>query len=278
MAEKWNGIFRVGGFPILAVILASCGGGGDGPGQCYSPTFAVCSAVGVGRSFPDAPLSAGLYKGISSDGRAVANLMLDDHSFYAVYSAPNSPSIVGGAFHGTVKTDGVAGTDGGTFTSTDAVGTSADVTGTQLASVSGTYRTKQTLNGTVKYPSLPLSIPFSANYDANFELAPDISTITGNYAGSYAMGTGAEKETLAVDGNGTISGSSASGCTFSGTIQKGSSGRPNAVTITYGGFPCRFAGATANGISYFDPTSKTLYAIGSIPGQSTEIVAIGIKQ
>jgi hypothetical protein len=150
--------------------------------------------------------------------------------------------------------------------------------GTQLAAVTGTYRTKQVLNGAINYAGFAQSISFSANYNANFELAPDISTIAGNYSGSYAMGTGAETITFAVDGNGTISGKGASGCTFSGTIQKGSSGRPYAVTVTYGGFPCRLPGAAASGISYFDPTSNTLFAIGSIPGQNTEMVAIGTKQ
>jgi hypothetical protein len=278
MTEQWKRIYRAGSFPVFAVILASCGGGGDGPGKCYSPTGAVCSAVGVDRSFPEPLLSAGLYKGISSDGRAVASLILDNNSFYTVYSGINSSSIVGGAVRGTARTDGTPGTDGGKFTSTDAVGTSADVTGTQLAAVTGTYRTKQLLNGVVNYAGLARSISFSANYSANFELTPDISTIAGNYSGSYAMGMGAEPATFEIGGNGTISGRSASGCTLSGTIQQGASDRPYAVTVTFGGFPCRLPGATASGISYFDRTSNTLYAVGSIPGQNTEMVAIGTKQ
>lgn len=230
MAEKLNGIIRASGFPILAVILASCGGGGDGPGKCYSPTGAVCSAVGVDRSFPEPLLSAGLYKGISGDGRAVANLMLDDHSFYTVYSAINSPSIVGGAVHGTVRTDPKPGTDGGEFASTDAVGSSADVPGKQLAAVSGTYRTKQVLSGNIAYAGLGQPVSFSANYNGNFELTPGMSAIAGNYSGSYAMGMGAEAATFEIGENGTISGRSASGCTFSGTIQQGASNRPYAVT------------------------------------------------
>jgi hypothetical protein len=278
MAEKWKGIYRAGGFPILAVILASCGGGGDGPGACFSPTGAVCSAVGVDRSLPEPLLSAGLYKGISSDGRAVTSLVLDDNSFYTVYSAVNSPSIVGGAVHGTARTEGTAGTDTGTFSSTDAVGSSADVIGKQLAAVTGTYRTKQLLSGGIAYAGLAQSVSFSANYSGNFELTPGMSTIAGNYSGSYAMGMGAEAATFEIGENGTISGRSTSGCTLSGTIQQGASDRPYAVTVTFGGFPCRLPGATASGISYFDRTSNTIYAVGSIPGQNTEMVAIGTKQ
>lgn len=277
MAERWKAMCRASGFPLLAIILASCGGGGDGPGKCYSPTFAVCSALGVDRSFPEPPLSSGLYKGISSDGRAVTSLVLDDHSFYTVYSAINSPAIVGGAVHGTARTTGAPGTNGGNFTSTDAVGTSADITGKQLAAVTGTYGTKQFLKGGISYAGFAQSISFSANYNENFELTAGMSAIAGNYSGSYAMGMGAEAATFEISSNGAISGRSAGGCTFSGTVQQGASDRPYAVTVTFGGSPCRLPGATASGISYFDRTSNTLYAVGSISGQNTEMVAIGTK-
>jgi hypothetical protein len=150
--------------------------------------------------------------------------------------------------------------------------------GTQLAAVSGSYRTKQVLNGTVKYAASSPTISFSANYNSNFELGADISTIAGNYSGSSAIGMGAEISTFAIDGNGTISGIGASGCTLSGTIQKGGSGRPYSVAVTFGGLPCRFPGATASGIAYFDPASNTFYAVAPIPSQNTEMVAIGTRQ
>jgi hypothetical protein len=271
MAEKLNGIIRASGFPILAVILASCGGGGDGPGKCYSPTGAVCSAVGVDRSFPEPLFSPGLYKGVSSNGQAFASLVLDDRSFYSVHSIANNASVVGGVVQGTVRTDA------GKFTITDAADTTLEGGGTQPLAITGTYGTKQFMDGSILYPTLSEPILFSSNYVPDFELTPSMSVIAGGYSGTSGIINGAKPTTLNVSDAGTFTGKDATGCTFSGTIQ-GGGGRPYAVTVTFGALPCLFPGATATGISYFDRTSNTLYAVGSIPGQSARFVAMVTKQ
>jgi hypothetical protein len=203
---------------------------------------------------------------------AFAALVLDDRSFYTVYSAANNASVVGGVITGAVKTDA------GQFTIADAVGTILDGIPTQPLAITGTYGTKQFMDGSILYPTLSQPVLFSTSYNANFELTPDMSTIAGSYSGSAAIGRGAEPTTFEIGGNGSVSGKSASGCTFSGTIQNGGSGRPYAVTFTFGASLCRFPGATATGITYFDRTSNTLYAGGSITGQNAGFVAIATKQ
>jgi hypothetical protein len=273
MTEQWKRIYRAGGFPILAVILASCGGGSDVPGQCYSPTGAVCSAVGVPRSFPEPILSAaGLYRGVTSNGRTIAGLVLDDNSFYAIYSGFNNPAAAAGSIRGTLRPDQ------GKFTITDAIDTSLDGMGTQLASVTGTFGSKQFLNGTINYPGLKQSISFSANYSSDYELRPDLSIIAGNYSGASAIGTVAEAATFEINGTGNITGKGASGCSFSGTIQPRSSGNAYSVTLTFGGAPCSSPGASASGVSYFDRTSNVIYAVGSMTGQTTGFMATATKQ
>jgi len=272
MAEKWKGIYRAGSFPILAAILASCGGGSDEPGKCYSGS-GVCSAVGVPRSFPEPVVSAaGLYKGVSSDGRTFASLVLDDNSFYAIYSGFNEPSVAAGSIRGTIRTDG------NNFTITDAIDTSLSGMGTQLASVTGTYGTKQFLNGTINYPGLKLSNSFSANYSSDYELRPDLSIIAGNYSGASAVGSTVEAATFEISGTGNITGKGASGCTFSGNVQPRSSGNAYTVTLTFGGSPCNSPGATASGASYFDRTSNVIYAVGSLTGQTIGFMATGTRQ
>lgn len=284
MAEKWNGLFRASGFPILAVILASCGGGGDGPGKCYSPTFAVCSAVGVDRSFPDVPpvipSMAGLYKGVSSNGRTVTGLVFNDNSFYAFYSAINNPAVAGGAIEGTVRADASSSTvtNAGNFTSTDATDLNLEGMGIQPVTANGTYRTKQVLNGTINYPVIKQSLSFSANYSPDFELTPDISIITGKYIVGSSVANSPGTTTFEVDGSGNITGRDTGGCTFTGTAKPRTDGNAYSVTATYGASPCPLPGATANGIAFFDRTSNLIYAVGRVTGQNAGFVTIATKQ
>lgn len=272
MTGQWNVIYRVGGFPMLALLLASCGGGGDEPGKCYSSTTAVCAAVGVPVSSPEAIFSNGLYKGVSSTGRAFTALALDDHSFYIVYSGVNHPSAAGGAIQGTIRAEA------GKFSITNAVDTNLEGSGTSLPAIAGTYETQRFINGSMSYSSPNTTVSFSANYTPDFELAPDMAGIAGSYSGASASGIGSEASTFQISGNGDFSGKSAGGCTFSGTIQKNGNNRPYAVTASFGGFPCRYPGASTTGIAYVDRTSNTLYAVGSVAGQNAGVVMIATKQ
>jgi hypothetical protein len=284
MAEKLNGVIRASGFPILAVILASCGGGGDGPGKCYSPTGAVCSAVGVPRSFPEVPPAipslAGLYKGISNNGQTVTSLVFSDDSFYAFYSGINNPTVAAGAVQGTIRREAVSSANGdeGKFTSTDAIDINLAGLGIQSVTASGTYKTKQVLNGTINYPALKLSGSFSANYSPDFELAPDISIIAGKYIVGSSVGNVSGTTTFEVDGSGNITGRDTDGCTFSGTAKPRTDGNAYSVTATYGASPCPLPGATANGIAFFDRTSNLIYAVGRVSGQYAGFVTIATKQ
>lgn len=274
MAERWNTICRASGFPVLAIILASCGGGSDVPGECFSPTPGVCAAVGVPRSFPHPvpPSPTGMYKGISNNGRTVTGLVLDDHSFYTFYSAINNPAIAAGAVQGTIRTDA------NNFMSTDAVDINIEGLGIQSATVSGTFDTKQFINGAINYPTSRQSVSFTANYSSEFEVTPDPSVIAGKYIVSSPIGNGAGTATFTIDGSGNINGKDTSGCTFSGTAKPRSGGPAYTVTVTFGASPCTFPGNTANGISFFDRTSNLIYAVGTLANQNAGFVTIATKQ
>jgi hypothetical protein len=264
------------------MTLVSCGGASESPGKCYSPIPAVCASLGVGRSFPDpVPTDvnpAGLYKGLTSSGRSFASLVLDDGSYYSIYSQVNNPSIVAGGERGTVKTSGTS------FSITDAVDFNFEGLGTNIASITGTVDEKKSIQGSINYPTTSQNITFSANYSPDYELTPSISNIVGRYVGaSESVGSSnsvssSDAVMFDINANGDITGSGNSGCTFSGTIKPRTSGNAYNVTITFGASPCQYPGATITGASYFDRTSNIVYAVASTPTGSANFITTATKQ
>ena len=282
MACTWSQLCRASGLSIFTVALASCGGGSDGAGKCYSPTPAVCASLGVPRSFPQ-PVPAdvnpaGLYKGLTNTGRSFASLVLDDGSFYSIYSQVNNPSIVAGGGQGTVKTSGTS------FSISDAVDFNFEGLGTNVASITGTVGERKFIQGSINYPTTGQNITFSANYSSDYELTASISTIAGKYVGtsesvnSSNSISSSDAVTFDINASGNITGTGNSGCTFSGTIQPRTSGNAYNVTITFGASPCQYPGTTITGASYFDRTSNIAYAVASTPTGSANFIASATKQ
>jgi hypothetical protein len=213
-----------------------------------------------------------LYKGATSNGRAVAGIVLDDNSFYAIYSGINNPTVTGGAVQGTIQAAA------GSFSITDAVDVNIEGLGTQVATVSGTYGEKQFIKGTITYPASNQAVSFSANYSADYETTPALSAIAGTFAGSANTSIGSEGVKFSISATGDLGGRSAGGCAFSGTVKPRSSGNLYVETIQFGAAPCALPGATLSGISYFDHTTNLDYTVVSIPGQAGKLVAIATKQ
>ena len=273
MNQQWKVICRVVAISMTALMLASCGGGsGDAVGKCYSPSGAVCAAVGVPRSFPEPVTSpVGLYKGVTSNGRSLGALVFDDNSFYAIYSQVNNPSVAAGAVQGTVRIDQ------GSFSITDALDVNLEGLGTRVAAVTGSYEQKKVLAGTIAYAGTP-SVGFTANYSPDFELSPSISAVAGRYVSTSTNAGRLETTTMDIGNAGDITGTVTGGCVFSGTIKPRASGNAYLVSVSFAAAPCRFPGTTVNGVSYFDRTSNTAYTIAWLPGQSASFIMIAAKQ
>ena len=267
--------YRLIGSSIALAALTACGGGSREVAQCYA-SAGICSAVGVAPSAPQPPqdpmVATGLYKGMTSNGRAIAGIVLDDDSFYAIYSGINDPSTTGGAITGTVRAAA------GSFSITDAVDVNIEGLGTQVATVSGSYGEKQFIKGTTTYPSSNRNVSFSANYSADYETTPTLAAIAGTFVGRANTVAGSEKITFTVSATGDISGSGTSGCTFSGTARPRASGNVYVTTIQLGAAPCGVPGATMTGISYFDRTANLDYTVVGLPGQTSKLIAIAAKQ
>lgn len=273
MACTWSQLCRAGGLSIFTVALASCGGGKDGAGECYSPTPGVCSSLGVGQSLPQAIVSPeGLYKGITSDRRAITTLVLDDDSFYAIYSVFNNPLIAAGGVQGTVKaeTRTPKNYDPVGFLVNYAVDINLEGLGTNIYGITGTYVQKQFIQGD--------GPKFLANYSSDYESRPNLADITGRYVGTSATSSGSETVTFDIDASGNINGTGDNRCKFTGTIKPRTSGNVYNLTITFDASPCQFAGTKVNGVSYFDRSSNIAYAMASIPTGGANFITIAIKQ
>lgn len=234
----------------IAVGLAGCGGGGSD-----SPT-----------AIPD-----GLYAGTTNTGRTITGLVLDDGTYYVLYSVAGNPSLIAGVVQGT-------GTGrNGSFTSSNGVDINLQGSGVLPANVSAGYALKQFLNGSITYPTLSQTITFTGVYDNKYELAPSLAALAGTYTGTAANPSGSESATLTVSTLGAVSGSGVSGCTFSGTVTPRAKGNAYNATLTFGGSPCLFANTTVTGGAYFDALNKRLYAVGLKAARDNGVIFVGTK-
>jgi hypothetical protein len=243
-------------FSVLAVVIAALsgcgGGGGDSP-----PASATSTAEG-------------LYTGTTTTGRNVTGLVLDDGTYYVLYSQISNANVIAGVVQGTGTSNA------GTFSSGNARDFNLEGLGVLSASVSANYVAKQSLNGAVAY-SAGGTTSFTSNYDATYEAAPSLAALAGSFSGQVASSAGTESATVAVSSAGVISGSGASGCAVSGSVSPRARGNAFNVSLTFGGTPCLFANQTLSGVAYFNSAAKRLYAAAPNASRSDGVLFVGVK-
>jgi hypothetical protein len=236
---------------VVALGMTACGGGGSGP--------------------QDTTIPDGLYAGATSTDRAFTGLVLDDGTYYVLYSAQNSPNVIAGVVQGT------GSAADGTFSSTNARDFNLEGMGVLSAQLSASYVVKQSLTGSITYPSLNQTNTFAGTYDSDYELTPSLAAIAGTYSGDAASPGGSENTTLTVSTTGAISGTGASGCTFTGAAAPRARGNAYNASITFGGAPCLYPGVTVSGGAYFDAGTKSLYAVALTSARDNAVIFLGAK-
>ena len=240
----------------FSVLLSGCSGGGGGGGSSSAP--ATPSAA------------QGLWNGITNTNRTVVGLVLSDGLFYVLYSKVGNPAIIAGVVQGN------GSTNGGSFSSSNAKDFNLEGAGILNASVSASFATKQTLNGTVT-PTAGGSSTFTSTYNSNYELTPSVSILAGTFTGQVAFSLGVENAIVTVANNGSLSGSGAGGCNITGSVTPRSDGNAFNTSVTFGGAPCYFANQTYTGISYFDAPTKRLYTAAPNSARSDSVIFVGTK-
>ena len=186
---------------------------GDGIDQDCSGDDAVVVPPPVPTSSPE-----GLYTGRTSTGRLASGLILDDNTFYILYSTIGADDEIAGLVQGNL----ILGDN--TYTSTNAKDFNLEGLGVLPATVEGSYVEKQSTSGSVYYPTLLETTSYNTVYDAAYELTPSIATIAGSYSGEVVTSEGWETAALTISPTGILSGSGSSGCSVSGSVLPSTTG------------------------------------------------------
>lgn len=247
------------GIFLVASTLGACGGGGgDGESQ---PTPAP------------APVSTaeGLYKGTASTARTITGLILNDGTYWVVYSQVNNSTAIAGAVQGT------GSSLNGSFSSTNALDFNVEARRIDSATVSTSYVAKQSINGTISYPTLNQTVTFTSTYDATYDVAPSLATIAGTYSGSAAVLAGSESATVVITPAGAITGTGASGCRFTGAATVRPAANVYDISITFNGGVCSNGTSTVTGVGYFDAAAKRIVAVALNTNRTNGLVYAGTK-
>ena len=242
---------------FLMTCLSACGGEGD-TSSAPPPTLAQNSAEG-------------LWVGTTGTGRTVSGVVLDDATYWFLYSAVGDPSMIEGFIQGD------SSSQNGILTSSNAKDFNVGRSGAPVldATINGKYETKQSLSGTTVY-QIGGPDTFTTTYDSDYELPPDVTAVAGTYTGPVAAG---ETVNVTVTTAGGISGNSSTGCTFAGSFSPRASGNAFDVTIAFAGQPaCSNGSDTVRGVGFYDAGTKRLYSAAFNPARTNGFVFIGTKQ
>lgn len=251
---------RVGLALIFASsVLAGCGGAGDDSSSSTTDSY------------------IGIYKGTTADSRTFVSMMLNDGTFYDFYSAvPTSTTTdaVGGVVVGT------GSGSGGSFASSKAydyqVTTTGLSTGVAVSTLSASYSTHASMSGTYTHTSTAAVNTFSSTYDSTLSTAtPSLTTVAGIYSGTVGTTAGGTEDlSLIILPGGTVTGESASGCFFSGTIATHSANNAYDLNITFAATTCTYNSISMTGMGLYDSTASTLYGATSKTDKTAGIIFV----
>lgn len=237
---------------ILA--LAACGGGGGSDGAAPAPP---------------APSAEGLWIGSTSTSRSVTGIVLDNGTYWILFSVPHVSGLIDGIVQGT-------GTSlNGSFSSSDGIDFSLEGQGVNNVTLSASYMAKQSFNGSVTYSNLNQAFTFTSSYDAEYDQTPSVSAIAGTYIGIASVAGSDELTTIVVSPPGVIV--SISGCKVLGTVVPRAKGNLYDLSVDFVGGACSNGASAVTGIVYFDSSAKRLYLVALNKSRSNGLIFTGIK-
>ena len=189
----------------IALTVAGCGGGGDS-----NPTPAPASSS-----------AEGLWSGSTATNRTIVGVVLDDGTYYFLYSVPANPTLIAGVVQGTGTSSN------GSFTSANARDFNLEGLGVQSATISGSYAVRQSLSGSVLYSGV-VGATFTSSFDPAYDTTPSLASLAGTYSGQVGSSGGVESATVTIAATGVFTGVSQAGAVLRGPRRRG----PTATSST----------------------------------------------
>jgi hypothetical protein len=219
-----------------------------------------------------ASAAEGLWIGTTSTGQSVRAIILDDGTYYILYSQggfdlgvlQGSSTAVNGVFTSLA--------DGMDFPIANAEETSG--VGSP-ATVSGTYVAHSSLQLTIAGASGTRTLV--ASYDASYEQPASLAAAAGSYKGKSGHAGGERPATMfALDATGLWGGQN-DACAFTGTYTPRKSVNVFDWTVksTQG---CIFGRGPLSGVMYYDPATLQIHGFAPFLGDDDEWFLIGTKQ
>lgn len=236
---------------LLSLSVAACGGGGGHSGDEGSISTGNGSNGAQGPSLVTSDTAEGIWRGTSDSSAGIYGVILNDGSFYAVYSTKDNKDMIAGVVTGTGQASN------GSLTARDAVDFNFDGYGVNAVSVSASYFTKSSLSGVLTRKNRE-SFAFSTQYNPVYEQPADAMLATGTYTGNALSPTGTQPAFMTLQANGTITGVMGT-CNFSGVATPRGSINVFNLSITFRGGTCTFGTDTLGGIGFYDIPNKQFY-------------------
>ena len=230
-------------------------------GNGATAAFACVPADGAAAQAPE-----GVYFGTTSLNQSWVGILLDNGTFYVIYSAPRSTDL-GGVVYGEIRTADEV------FMSSNAVdfAIGSDV---YPVSVSGSYIARDSLTGATS--ELGQIVSFTATYDPSYQQAASLAALAGSYSGYVASSAGWQLVTFSVNPTGAISGSG-DGCSFAGTAAPHGNVNLYDLSVRSSGGVCVFGTSMLSGIGYFDAATRTIYAAAPNADRTDGFLLIGSR-
>jgi hypothetical protein len=148
----------------------------------FTLLLAACSSGGGDSAAPVVPAGTaeGLWTGTLTDSlngqHTLRGAVLDDGTYWFLYSAVGNPTLMQGTLQGN------GSTSNGTFASLNGLDFNNEHEEKFPVTVTGSYVMQQNLGGTLKY-SGPIPLTFTSTFNSENSVTPVIANVVGSYTG-----------------------------------------------------------------------------------------------
>ena len=255
-AVHWNAAARTTMFVsatqlTAAILSADLANAGTAQITVVNPTPGGGTSSAITFTIQPSGSAEGLWRGTTSSDRTIAGLVLGSGEYWFIYSAVGNGAVIAGAVQGNGTSQS------GRFTSSDGIDFNFEGAGNNPVTIDATYVPKNSLDGTVQDTGATSSLTFTTAYQFEYGGTPIMEPLITTFTGTAYAGL-TEYTEVTIAASGALTGVSASGCTFSGTLTPSTDGNYYNVTVTFQGGACVNGTSTVTGVAFFEIYSRRL--------------------